>query len=229
MTRSSHARAPVRAPADAHDDHDGDHVAARDADRDAALHPRTRPRDGDAARRPCYTGAVVPSAFEESILLSLRRMSRAIDLQSRQLAKVHDLTGPQLVCLRHIQSQERMTPKALAASVSLSQATVTGILDRLERRGLVRRVRSTVDKRVVHLEVTDAGRTLIGDAPSPLSEVFRARLAALPKNQQAAIDEALRRVVEMMSATEVDASPILTTGDVTTGPRAIKRFFESDD
>lgn len=226
MTRSRHARTHVRAPADDRADvRDPD----RDADRDDTLRPRTTPRDGDAPRRPCYTGAVVPSAFEESILLSLRRMSRAIDLQSRQLAKVHDLTGPQLVCLRHVQSHERMTPKALAASVSLSQATVTGILDRLERRGLVRRVRSTVDKRVVHLEVTDAGRTLIGDAPSPLSEVFRARLAALPKNQQAAIDEALRRVVEMMSATDVDASPILTTGDVTTGPRAVKRFFESDD
>jgi DNA-binding MarR family transcriptional regulator len=226
MTRSSHARTHVRAPAD---DHDGDRDDARDGDRDAALHPRTTPRDGDAARRPCYTGAVVPSAFEESILLSLRRMSRAIDLQSRQLAKVHDLTGPQLVCLRQLQSHQRMTPKALAASVSLSQATVTGILDRLERRGLVTRVRSTVDKRVVHLEVTDAGRTVIGDAPSPLSEVFRARLAALPKKEQAAIDEALRRVVEMMSATDVDASPILTTGDVTVGPRAVKRFFEDDD
>lgn len=226
MTRSSHARTHVRAPAD---DHDGDRDDARGGDRDAALHPRTTPRDGDAARRPCYTGAVVPSAFEESILLSLRRMSRAIDLQSRQLAKVHDLTGPQLVCLRQLQSHQRMTPKALAASVSLSQATVTGILDRLERRGLVTRVRSTVDKRVVHLEVTDAGRTVIGDAPSPLSEVFRARLAALPKKEQAAIDEALRRVVEMMSATDVDASPILTTGDVTVGPRAVKRFFEDDD
>lgn len=169
------------------------------------------------------------SPYEESILLSLRRISRAIDLQSRQLAKVHDLTGPQLVCLRQLGSHAHMTPKALAASVSLSQATVTGILDRLERRGLVRRVRSTVDKRVVNLEVTDAGHTLIGDAPSPLSEVFRARLAALPEAEQVAIDDALRRVVEMMSATDVDASPILTTGDVTTGPRAVKRFFESDD
>jgi len=229
MTR--HARAHVRALADDErgDERGDDPDDDRDDAREDSLRTRARRPDGDAPPRPCYTGAVVPSAFEESILLSLRRMSRAIDLQSRQLAKVHDLTGPQLVCLRHIQSHERMTPKALAASVSLSQATVTGILDRLERRDLVRRVRSTVDKRVVHLEVTDAGRTLIGDAPSPLSEVFRARLAALSENQQAAIDEALRRVVEMMSATDVDASPILTTGDVTTGPRAVQRFFESDD
>lgn len=169
------------------------------------------------------------SRFEDSILLSLRRISRAVDLHSRQLAKVHDLTGPQLVCLRQLQSNAQMTPKALAVSVSLSQATVTGILDRLERRGLVTRVRSTIDKRVVHLAVTPAGRALIEDAPSPLSEVFRARLAALPKGDQASIDEALRRVVEMMSATGVDASPFLTTGDVTADPSAVKRFFESDD
>ena len=73
-------------------------------------------------------------------------------------------------------------------------------------------------------------RDLLADAtPDTPADTACARLAALPKNQQAAIDEALRRVVEMMSATEVDASPILTTGDVTVGPRAVKRFFEDDD
>lgn len=229
MTQTSHGRSePRRADSGTEPRSHETRSPAQSTERDPARRTATG-HDGDSARRPCYTGAAVPSPFEESILLSLRRMSRAIDLQSRQLAKVHDLTGPQLVCLRQLQSHERMTPKALAASVSLSQATVTGILDRLERRNLITRVRSTVDKRVVHLEVTNAGRTLIGDAPSPLSEVFRARLAALPENEQVAIDAALRRVVEMMSATDVDASPILTTGDVTAESSAVKRFFESDE
>ncbi|MCB9601798.1 MAG: MarR family transcriptional regulator [Sandaracinus sp.] len=167
------------------------------------------------------------SRFEESILVSLRRISRAVDLQSRQLAKAHELTGPQLVCLRHIQSNDGVTPKSLAAAVSLSQATVTGILDRLERRGLVSRVRSTIDKRVVHLAVTDTGRELVAEAPSPLSEAFRGRLAALPDGEQGMIDWVLRRVVEMMEATEVDASPILTTGDMTADHDDVARFLDA--
>jgi DNA-binding MarR family transcriptional regulator len=170
----------------------------------------------------------VPSRFEESILVSIRRMSRAVDLQSRQLAKAHELTGPQLICLRRIRTGEGLTPSALSNAVSLSQATVTGILDRLERRGLVRRVRSSVDKRVVHLEVTPEGVQLIADAPSPLSEQFRGRLAALPEAEQAAIDQVLRRVVDMMEAGGVDAAPILTTGDVTAAPEDVTRFFEGE-
>lgn len=193
-----------------------------------------RPRDisdpdrSDGVLTRCYTGSVVASRFEESILVSLRRMSRAVDLQSKQLAKVHELTGPQLVCLRHLQTHEHTTPKSLASAVSLSQATVTGILDRLERRGLVVRVRSTVDKRVVHLQVTTTGRAVIAEAPSPLSEVFRAHLGALPEGEQAMIDWVLRRVVDMMEASEVDASPILTTGEMTTEHSAVTRFFEDD-
>jgi DNA-binding MarR family transcriptional regulator len=197
------------------------------------LRPTTTERaesaaDGDGARARCYTSRIVSSRFEESILISIRRMSRAVDLQSRQLAKAHDLTGPQLVCLRRMHTHEGLTPKSLAAAVSLSQATVTGILDRLERRGLVRRVRSTVDKRVVHLEVTPDAVKLIGEAPSPLSERFRGRLGALPEGEQAMIDWVLRRVVDMMEAGEVDASPILTTGDVTAEPSDVTRFFEGE-
>ena len=182
---------------------------------------------GDESPRRCYNSRhVVTSRFEESILVSLRRMSRAVDLQSRQLAKAHELTGPQLVCLRHVQSHDGVTPKSLATAVSLSQATVTGILDRLERRGLVSRVRSTIDKRVVHLAVTDTGRELVAEAPSARSEAFRGRLAALPDGEQGMIDWVLRRVVEMMEATEVDASPILTTGDMTADHDDVARFLD---
>src|SRR5690606_24866256 len=131
------------------------------------------------------------------------------------LAKGHDLTGPQLICLRRIRAGDGLTPTALSHAVSLSPATVTGILDRLERRGLVRRARSSVDKRVVHLEVTPAGLQLIADAPSPLSDRFRSRLARLPEAEQETIDRVLRQVVDMMEAGGVDAAPILTTGDVT--------------
>lgn len=175
----------------------------------------------------CYTRAV-PSEFEEDILVSIRRMTRAIDLHSRQLAKAHELTGPQLVCLRAIARSEQtngITPTALAKSISLSQATVTGILDRLEQRGLLRRERSSADKRVVHLRVTPAGLSLVGEAPSPLSERFRRRLASMPEAQQAVIDRVLREVVEMMEAGAVDASPMLTTGDVTADPKAVSAFF----
>ena len=66
----------------------------------------------------------------------------------------------------------------------------------------------------------------VAEAPSPLSEAFRGRLAALPDGEQGMIDWVLRRVVEMMEATEVDASPILTTGDMTADHDDVARFLD---
>ncbi|HJK94791.1 MAG TPA: MarR family transcriptional regulator [Polyangiaceae bacterium LLY-WYZ-15_(1-7)] len=168
------------------------------------------------------------SRFEESILVSIRRMTRAIDLHSRQLAKQHELTGPQLVCLRQIHREEETSPTKLARTVSLSQATVTGILDRLERDGLVRRERSARDKRKVLLSLTDKGLKLVRAAPSPLSEEFRSRLASLPEGEQAMIDWILRRVVEMMEAGDFDASPLMSTGPATAQAGDIADFLEHD-
>src|SRR5512140_3522668 len=107
---------------------------------------------------------------KEAILRSLRRITRAIDLHSRHLAHTFGLTGPQLVCLRAVGARGKMTPSELAKEVSLSQATITGIIDRLAARQLVARERSNYDRRLVTVVITTAGRALIDQAPSPLQE-----------------------------------------------------------
>ncbi|MGV8837991.1 MarR family winged helix-turn-helix transcriptional regulator, partial [Cellvibrio sp.] len=85
----------------------------------------------------------------DEVLTSLRRVIRAIDLHSKQLVKTASVTGPQLRLLQLIHSEERATSRELADAMSLSQATVTSILDRLESRALIERVRSQTDKRKV--------------------------------------------------------------------------------
>ena len=169
------------------------------------------------------------SRYEESILRSLRRMSRAVDLHSKQLAAEHRLTGPQLVCLRQIERDGVVTPSELAREVSLSHGTVTGILDRLETRGLVTRVRSDRDKRKVLVRLTTGGRDLMVRAPSPLQQRFSTRLTALPEGEQAMIDWVLSRVVDMMEAGGVDAAPLLASGDVLADATDVERFLSSGD
>lgn len=152
------------------------------------------------------------SPFEDSILVSLRRISRAIDIHSRRLMGAHQLTAPQLVCLLQIGAQPEITPSELARRVSLSQATITGILDRLAARALIERERSVKDRRRVMVRLTEAGRRVSETAPSPLQEQFAQRLAGLNEVEQAGIDAVLRRIVEMMEADELDASPMLAPG-----------------
>ncbi|MDA9909960.1 MarR family transcriptional regulator, partial [Gammaproteobacteria bacterium] len=79
----------------------------------------------------------------ESVLIALRRLIRATDLHSRDLVKKTGLTTPQLLLLQSIKQNGEVSIRELALEISLSQATVTSILDRLENKKLVVRKRST--------------------------------------------------------------------------------------
>lgn len=160
-------------------------------------------------------------SLEDEILRSLRRITRAIDLYSRKLAARFGLTGPQLVCLRALEANGPSTPSELSRQVELSQATMTGILDRLEAAGLVLRARNQADRRRVSVTLTPAGQNLLENAPSALQESLRGQLSALPLEEQRQISVTLQRVVEMMGAEEIPASPVLTSGPMDAGPREV--------
>lgn len=147
------------------------------------------------------------------MLRSLRRIIQAVDLYSRKLASQHGLTGPQLVCLREIRRQGPVNPGFLARSVSLTPPTVSGILDRLEVRGLLTRQRRSRDKRQVLVRLTDEGERVLGQTPLPLQELFTRRLSALPEDRRETIARALRQVVELMEAEDIDAAPLLARGE----------------
>ncbi|GGC61810.1 MarR family transcriptional regulator [Marinobacter halophilus] len=150
----------------------------------------------------------------EQVLVALRRVIRATDLHSKRLSKHAGLTGPQLLIMRTIRDLGEVTIGTIAESVSLSQATVTTILDRLELRKLVYRVRSTQDKRKVHAHLTEAGAELLARAPNPLQEDFIQKFQSLAEWEQTMILASLQRVANMMNADDIDASPLLTVGSV---------------
>ncbi|KPQ28615.1 MAG: transcriptional regulator [Marinobacter excellens HL-55] len=150
----------------------------------------------------------------EQVLVALRRVIRATDLHSKRLSKHAGLTGPQLLIMRTIRDLGEVTIGTIAENVSLSQATVTTILDRLELRKLVYRVRSTKDKRKVHAHLTEDGADLLARAPNPLQEDFIEKFQNLAEWEQTMILASLQRVANMMNADDIDASPLLTVGSV---------------
>ena len=148
----------------------------------------------------------------EQVLISLRRLIQATDLHSKQLMKTTGLTSPQLLLLQAIKNKGEVTIGELAQEISLSQATVTNILDRLEKRGMIFRERSNNDRRKVHAYLTDHGRVLLKDAPTPLQNHFVNRFRNLHDWEQNMILAALQRVAQMMNAQHIDASPVLDIG-----------------
>ena len=115
----------------------------------------------------------------DEVLVALRQIIRAIDMHSRRLIKEAGLTSPQLLLLKGIDELGQISMRQLADHTNMSQATATTIMDRLESRQLVQRVRSNTDKRKVHATLTDAGRALLAQAPTPLQERFIQRFQAL--------------------------------------------------
>jgi len=150
------------------------------------------------------------SDLRDEVLISLRQILRATSIHSRQLARTVGLSAPQLLVLRTVSDQGRPTASALARAASLSQATITTILIRLEKEGLVLRERSDKDRRRVHVVLTEAGREVLNAAPKPLQENFSRRFAALPSWEQHQLVAALQRVSSMMDAEQYDAAPMLS-------------------
>lgn len=146
------------------------------------------------------------------VLTSLRRVIRATDLHSRHLSKTTGVTAPQILIMQAIHNTEGVTLGEIASAVSLSQATVSSILDRLEKRELIMRKRSTVDKRRVHAYLSEKGQQVLRDAPLPLQDQFARQFAELQEWEQSMIISSLQRVAHMMDAEHIDASPILDVG-----------------
>jgi DNA-binding MarR family transcriptional regulator len=163
-------------------------------------------------RSPATREERATSERYDDVLVALRRIMRATDLYSKQLSKTAGLTSPQLLILEAIHDAGDVTIGTIARHVSLSQATVTTILDRLERRALVFRQRSTVDKRKVHAHLTDIGRAALDDAPTPLQQSFTERFGNLQDWEKSMITASLQRVADMMDAGTIDASPVLHVG-----------------
>ncbi|KIQ84511.1 MarR family transcriptional regulator [Aeromonas jandaei] len=151
----------------------------------------------------------------DEVLVALRQIIRAIDMHSKRLIKEAGLTSPQLLLLKGIDELGQISMRQLADHTNMSQATATTIMDRLESRQLVQRVRSETDKRKVHATLTDAGRALLAEAPTPLQESFIQRFQSLETWEQTLLLSSLQRISAMMNADGIDAAPVLSVSPLT--------------
>lgn len=148
------------------------------------------------------------------VLRAIRRIVRRVSEHSKHLSRDAGLTVPQLVSLKAIGELEGKVEEVTVAMVServqLSAATVSRIIDRLVRAGLVDRERRSKDRRRVCLSLTAAGQERFQTMPVPLQERFVRRFLGLDEGERQDLLAALRRITELMEAEDLDASPILT-------------------
>ncbi len=166
--------------------------------------------------------------YEEDILLSVRIIMRAIDMHSSYLARQHGLTSPQLICLKKLSVEKGITPGGLAKEVHLSHATVTGIINRLEKKGWLQRTRSSADGRSYLIHLTDSGQSTIRSAPSMLQDKFMHELSKLAEWEKTMILSSLQRITSILNVESIDAAPVMTTGPVEAPVETITELLSLD-
>ena len=104
------------------------------------------------------------------IIYSIRRLMQAGELYTKELNKIYNVSSAQLNCLLGLYETGSLSPSQIAKHILVNSSTVTGIIDRLEHKGLVRRLRVSQDRRVITVELTKSGKVLAENAPPPVQQ-----------------------------------------------------------
>ena len=142
------------------------------------------------------------------IIDNLRRIFQAINEYSRTAERVTGLTGPQLWALKILENTSPLRVSYLAHQMYLHPATVVGILDRLETKGLVSRTRSQEDRRAVDLNLTDLGWKLARTAPEDTQVILGKGLEKLSDDQYLAVEEGMMLMVRILCAEHLIPQPL---------------------
>lgn len=139
---------------------------------------------------------------------NLRRVFQAINESSRNAEQATGLTGPQLWVLKILVSGAPMMVSELARQMYLRPATVVGILDRLEGKGLVTRTRSLHDRRAVDLNLTEIGRDTVAGAPGIAQDMLVRGLTGLNDEQFTSVEEGMKLMARILGAEQLVPRPL---------------------
>jgi DNA-binding MarR family transcriptional regulator len=150
-----------------------------------------------------------------AILIHIRKIVRALNLESKRIQKEYGVSIPQMLCISYLAGSNDYTAthKAVADFLNLNKSTVTGIIDRLEKKGLVARLPKSGDRRVSLITLTSKGFDILQHSPSLMHQQLAVKLKELPKEELEQMDFTLRRLINWLGIDQTDASAIFTIED----------------
>jgi len=146
------------------------------------------------------------------VLTSLRKIIRSVNLESKRIEKEYGISIPQLLCLNFLNQQEafQASQKEIKDFLSLNASTVTGIINRLEKKGLIAKLPKREDKRVSYITITAKGADLIQNTPELLHERLTQKLRSLPSSKLEELRYAFKILADFLDVEGIEASPIIT-------------------
>lgn len=146
------------------------------------------------------------------ILINIRKIVRSINIESKRIQKDYGVSIPQVLFLNYLLKSPgfHASQKEIKNFLNLNSSTVSGIINRLERKGLIARLPKAGDKRLTTLILTSAGDDLIKKIPPLLHDRLSYNLQKVDNDELQNIENVLVQLVQILQISDVDASPVIT-------------------
>ncbi len=143
------------------------------------------------------------------IIIKIRKIVRSINLESKKIEKEYGVSIPQVLCLGYLRDSEnfRAGQGDIKKFLNLNASTISGIIDRLEAKGLAARLPKSGDKRVVTIALTSKGDRLMNKIPVLLQEKLAEKLEKLDGGTLGKIQESLELLVDLLDIEDLEAFP----------------------
>jgi MarR family transcriptional regulator, organic hydroperoxide resistance regulator len=164
-------------------------------------------------------------AVISKVIDNLRRVFQILNEQSKKVEKETGLTGPQLWAIKVIYENAPLNLSDLSGRLYLHCTTVVGIVDRLETHNLVKRTRSKDDRRMVWIDLTAKGKSLIKNAPEVAQGLLVAGLEELSATRLVEIDRSMRCLVKIFGAQKTPPK-LIRSSEVNLPKRKMKQQKE---
>ena len=146
------------------------------------------------------------------ILIKIRKIVRSVDIESKKIQKEYGVSIPQVLCLNYLHKSKnyQSTQGEIRKFLNLNSSTVSGIINRLEMKGLLARLPKTGDRRVVNIALTSSGDKLLSTIPPLLHDQLSEKLQKLEDVEVKKVEESLNTLVNLLEIQEIEASPMIT-------------------
>ena len=145
----------------------------------------------------------IHSIRTKDIIYSIRRLMQAGEHYTKELNKIYNVSAAQINCLLALHENGPLPPSQIAKHVMVNSSTITGIIDRLEKKDLVKRLRISRDRRVITVELTRTGKILAENAPSPIQQKIIDGLDKLSPSEMEQIALTLKRLTDMLDVQDL--------------------------
>jgi DNA-binding MarR family transcriptional regulator len=144
----------------------------------------------------------------KEIVGAIRRLVRAVYLDSAKMSKQFGLTGPQSAVLRSLTNSGSISSADLSRKLYVTPSNITGIIDRLEKKELVERIRKQEDRRIVLITLTKKGAELSKSLPDPVEKKLISELSDLEPDHVHMLGLAVNEILNLIDAKGIEETPL---------------------